>query len=180
MTGGKAHGIDREYQVGCRDILTVRNPGSTPWQGDGIDVPFDFSGTEWTIDVALRDPSGALIVAECRRTTGAVEQGDVLLFACKVEELRRSLEIPVAGIFMTKTAHQIGAVRVGDDKGIDLAVLDEGSAPPGFNITFLRYDVEREKQLRDIVMHVPSVSYSVTGFPVTLTHKKVSGDSESR
>jgi len=177
---GKAHGTNRQYQVTCRDALTFREPALSPWHGDGIDVSFDLPDTRWTFDVALREPSGALVVVECRRTIGAVKQEDVAAFAYKVESLRKSLGIPVAGIFITKKAHQIGAVRVGQFNGIDLAVLEEGSAPPGFNITFLQYDAERETKCRDIIMHAPPGSYSLTGMPVTLVHGKTSGESDKR
>ena len=157
-----------------------RNPALAPWQAEGIDVSFTLSDTQWTFDVVLREPSGALVVAECRRTVDAVKQEDVAAFAYKVEGLRKSMDVPVAGFFITKTAHQIGAVRVGQFNGIELAVLEEGATPPGFNITFLRFDADREKKLRDIIMHETPGSYASTGMPVTLTHGKASGESESR
>jgi hypothetical protein len=72
MTGGKAHGANRQYQVACRDVLTSQDPDLVPWLEDGIDLPFDLPDTGWTFDVALRDPSGALVVAEYRRTIDAV------------------------------------------------------------------------------------------------------------
>jgi hypothetical protein len=150
------------------------------WEPDGIDISFKLADTEWTFDVVLRELSGALLIAECRRTAGAVKQEDVAAFAYKVEALRGAVTVPVAGVFITKTAHQLGAVRVGQFNGIDLAILEEGSRPSGFNITFLRYDADRHKKLRDIVMHIPSVCYALTGMPATLTHRKVSGESESR
>ena len=180
MTGGKAHGANRQYQLECRDVLTFRNPQLTPWADDAIDVPFQLPDTLWTIDVALRDPAGALVVAECRRRVDAVKQGDVAEFAYKVELLRKTLANPVAGVFIAKKAHQIGAIKVSQFNGIEVAILDEGSTPPGFNITFLRYDSEREKRCRDVIMHVPSGSYGVTGFPATLIHRKGSGETESR
>jgi hypothetical protein len=180
MTGGKAHGANRQYQVACRDVLTFRNPQLVPWLADGIDVPFNLPDTCWTFDVALRDPSGALVVAECRRTVSAVKQEDIAAFAYKVELLRRTLDIPVAGMFMAKKSLQIGAIKVGRFKGIKLVILEEGVGPPGFSIIFLRYDAEREKQCRDIIIHVPPLSYGLTDMPTTLTHRKPSGESESR
>jgi hypothetical protein len=48
MRGGKAHGRDRQYQVECRNVLMFRNPWLKPWEGDGIDVPFDLPDTRWT------------------------------------------------------------------------------------------------------------------------------------
>ncbi len=180
MSAGKAHGQNRQYQISCRDVLIFRDPTLVPWWADGIDVSFKLSDTEWTLDVALKAPSGDLVVAECRRTTGAVKQEDVAAFAYKVEALRKVLGIPVAGIFMTKSSHQLGAVRVGQFNGITLAVLAEDAAPPGFDITFLRYDVDREAKLRDIVSHIPTVRCTLTAHPVTLTYVRASGESESR
>jgi len=178
MAGGQAHGLNRQYQVQCRDVLTFRSPELTPWASDGVDVPFDLPDTRWTFDVALCDPAGALVVAECRRTVGAVKQEDVAAFAYKVESVRKALDIPVAGIFIAKREHQIGAIKVGHFNGIQIAILEDGSAPPGFNITFLRYDAERERRCRDLAMHVPPGSLSFTGYLVTLVHGKASGESD--
>ena len=113
-----------------------------------------------------------LLVAECRRTTASVKQEDVAGFAYKVERLRDAVGVDVAGIFITKTGHQVGAVRVGQFKGIDLAVLAEEATPPNFNITFLRCDPKREKTLRDIVMKVAPASLSFTGQLATLVIRK--------
>jgi hypothetical protein len=176
MTGGKAHGLNWQYQVECRDVLTFRNPELTAWADQGIDVPFELPDTCWTIDVALRDRAGSLVVAECRRTIGAVKQEDLAAFAYKVEVLRKALDIPVAGVFIAKTDHQIGAVKVAQFNGIQVAILKDGVTPPGFNITFLRYD----KRCRDIGMHVPPGSYTLTGFPVTLVHGKAAGETETK
>jgi len=135
----------------------------TPWAADGIDVPFYLPDTCWTFDVALRDRAGALVVAECRRRVDAVKQRDIAAFAYKVESLRKGLDIPVAGIFIAKREHQIGAIKVGQFNGIQIAILEDGSAPPGFNITFLRYDAERERRCCDLIMHVLSGSFTLTG-----------------
>jgi len=180
MSAGKAYGENREYQVICRDVLIFRDPTLLPWEADGVDIPFKLADTEWTFDVALKSASGDLVVAECRRTTGAVKQEDIAAFEYKVEALRKGRELNVAGVFITKSDHQLGAVRVGQFNGITLAVLSEGSTPPGFNIVFLRYDPERERKLKNYVMHVPPGSFTFTGYPVTLTHRKVSGESESK
>jgi hypothetical protein len=180
MKGGQAHGVYRQYQVECRDVLTFRRQELTPWLADGIDVPFDLPDTCWTFDIALRDPAGSLLLAECRRTVDAVKQNDVAAFAYKVELARKALNIPVAGVFITKREHQIGAVKVSQFNGIQVAIVEPGSVPPGFNISFLRYDEEREKKCRDIIMHVPTGSYALTGNPATLTYNKASGESEIR
>jgi hypothetical protein len=178
MSGGKAHGKNRQYQEACRNVLTFRNPKLTPWEGDGIDVPFELPDTQWTFDIALRDDVGALVVAECRRTTGPTKQEDLAAFAYKVELLRKSLGIAVAGIFITKTRHQIGAIKVGQFSGIDLALLDEGAEPPGFKITFLRYDQKREKSYRDIVLHVRPALIAIAGSDINLIFTKRSGERE--
>lgn len=179
MSAGKAHGENREYQVACRDALMFRDPSLAPCRADGIDISFQLADTEWTFDVALGSASGSLVVAECRRTIGPVKQEDVGAFAYKVEALRKTLDLPVAGVFITKSDHQLGAVRVGQFNGIVLAVLSEGSMPPGFNIVFLRYDPEREAKLKDYVVHVPSGRYTITGYPATLKHGKTTGESEN-
>jgi len=180
MTAGKAHGENREYQEACRDVLIYRDGTLAPWEGDGIDIPFELPDTRWTFDVALRSNSGELVVAECRRTTGSVKQVDVAAFAYKVELLRKTQAIPVAGLFLTKTDHQIGAVRVGQFTGITLAVLPEDAKPPGFSITFYRYDAEREAKLKDMVIHVPAGTLTLTGHAPTLIQGKASGEKEIR
>ena len=176
MTGGKAHGANLRYQLECRDVLTFRDPELTPWANDGVDVQFELPDTTWTIDVALQKPTGGLVVAECRRTVGAVKQEDVAAFAYKVELLRKTQSIPVAGVFFAKRDHQIGAIRVGQFNGIQLAILNEGATPPGFNITFLRYDAERERRWFGILMHTPPGSIELTGFPATLIHGNASDE----
>jgi hypothetical protein len=172
--GGKAHGASRQYQVECRDVLMFRRPELAPWSADGIDVPFDLPDTRWTFDVALRDRVGSLILAECRRTVSSVKQEDIAAFAYKVELARKAFGILVAGVFFARNDHQIGAVKVSQFNGIEVAILDAGSAPPGFSLTFLRYDEEREIKIRDIIMHMAPGSIALTGYPATLIHGKAS------
>jgi hypothetical protein len=86
--------------------------------------------------------------------------------------LRKILGIPVAGVFIAKTGHQLGAIKLGQFHSIQIAVLEQGSVPPGFNITFLRYDEERERRSRDIAMGVAPGSYVMTGFDAGLVHGK--------
>lgn len=145
-----------------------RNPELKPLEADGVDVPLDFPDTRWTFDVALRDNNGSLVLAECRRTVGAVKQEDIAAFAYKIELARKALGAPVAGVFIAKRDHQIGAVKVGQFNGIQVAILEEESTPPAFNITFLRYSEEREKKCRDLVMHVPPGSVALDGHAPTL------------
>jgi hypothetical protein len=179
MSRGKAHGVDRQYQEACRDVLRHWHPELTPWSGDGIDVPFALPDTTWTFDIALKAPDGSAVVAECRRTIGPVTQGDVAEFALKVESLRRT-GISVSAFFFTKTAHQLGAVRVGQHWGVEVALLDEDARPPGLNLTFLAYDAVRDRKLRRIIMHVKPDQYHLTGFGAALTHVKRDGSSETR
>ena len=169
MARGTAHGENLQYQVRCRDVLTFRTPELSPLAGDGIDVPINLLDTRWTFDVALCDGKGSVVLAECRRTVGAVKQEDVAAFAYKIEAARKALNVPVAGIFMEKREHQIGAVKVGQFNGIEIAILEQDSAPPGFNITFLRYSEERESRCRDLVMHVPSGTLTITGYAPTVS-----------
>ena len=176
---GKAHGVYRQYQLECRDILISRGEKLTTWSGDGIDVPFYLPDTRWTFDIALRDPTGSLVIAECRRTVGSVKQEDAAAFAYKVELARKTLNIPVAGVFITKREHQIGAVKVSQHWGIEAAIIEPGSVPPRFNITFLRHDAGREKKCRDIFMHVPFGSFGMTGSSATFTVGRDSGGRES-
>jgi len=159
--GGNAHGINRRYQLECRDVIMYRHPGLTPWSSDGIDVAFDLADTRWTFDVALRGPSGDLLLAECRRTRGAVKQEALAAFAYKVEMARKTLCIPVAGVFFAKREHQVGAVKVGEFHGIQIAILEQGSVPPGFNLTFLRYDKQRAAKCYELIKHIPPGSVAL-------------------
>jgi hypothetical protein len=163
VPGGKAHGENRQYQVECRDVLVFRDQSLVPYTGDGIDVPFKVGSTEWSFDVALRARDGGLVLVECRRIASSVKQSAIASFAYAVERVREGEGLAVAGVVMTKTGLQIGAVALGYDAGIQLAVLGEGCSPPSFNITFLRYDPVREKKLHDYVMHVESGHLRVTG-----------------
>ncbi|SEP38442.1 hypothetical protein [Nitrosovibrio sp. Nv6] len=180
MSSGKAHGINRAYQVTCRDVLTHRQPELTSWCDDGIDIPFRLPDTTWTFDVALTAPNGSVVVAECRRTIGPVKQEDIAGFALKVESLRRALARPVSAFFFTKSAHQLGAVRVGRFYGVEVAILAEDAHPPGFNMIFLAYDPARDKALRHFIMHCTPGEFKVTGTDACLTYTKRDGTSESR
>lgn len=114
-----AHGKNRDYQVTCCDMLMHRDASLAPRESDETDIQFALPDTTWSVDVALRrTPSGELVVAACRRTASSVKQEDVAAFAYKVELLRKSLAVDVAGIFLTKTGHQLGAVKVGQFNSI--------------------------------------------------------------
>jgi hypothetical protein len=54
-------------RIAQRSSKTLANRGRSLIPGLGsIDVPFDLPDTRWTFDIALRDPSGSLLLAECR------------------------------------------------------------------------------------------------------------------
>jgi hypothetical protein len=72
----------------------------------------------------------ALVVAECRRTNDAVKQNHVAAFADGVERPRKYLDIPVSGFFITKTNHQVGAIKLGQLEGIRIVVKREGDLGP--------------------------------------------------
>ncbi len=169
MVGGKAHGLNRQYQVQCRDLLRHRHADLKPYAGDGVDVPFEVGGTTWSFDVALEGAGGDLIVAECRRRKEAVKQGDVAEFAYKVELLRKHLDRLVAGVFFAKTRLQLGAVKVGDFEGISMAVVGEDAQPPGFAISFHRYDVDRERRCIELAVHIPSGRLGLTELAPTVS-----------
>jgi hypothetical protein len=162
-TRGKAHGENRAYQIHCRDLLQNKYPGFWPYSGDGIDVGFTAGGTTWTIDVALRNSEGALLVAECRRRKAPTKQDDIAAFAYKVELLRKHFSTDVAGAFLCKSSPQLGAVKTSQDAGIIVAQLLEGNISEGFSVAFHRYEAEREKRLRDFVFKVSPGDYTVTG-----------------
>jgi hypothetical protein len=179
MTRGKAHGNDRAYQVHCRDVLQYKNLGFSPYSGDGIDVAFAVGGTTWTIDVALRSSTGAFLVAECRRRKEPPKQEAIAAFAYKVELLRREFGVPVSGAFLSKSSPQLGLVKVSQFEGITVAELLEGNISEGFSIGFHRYDVERERRVRDFILKVAPGKYALIGGNVRFTVARNDGTTSS-
>jgi hypothetical protein len=161
MTLGKAHGENRAYQIHCRDVLRHKYPEFWPYAGDGIDVAFAVGGTTWTMDVALKNSTGVLLVAECRRREEATKQEAIAAFAHKVELLRREFGVPVLGAFLCKSSPQLGAVKHSQFEGITVAELLEGNIPEGFSVSFHRYDIERERRIRDFILKVETGKYSL-------------------
>ena len=178
MTQGKAHGQDRAYQIHCRDVLQYKSPGFSPYSGDGIDVAFTAGGTTWTIDVALRSSTGSLLVAECRRRKEPPKQEALAAFAYKVELLRKEFGVPILGAFLSESSPQLGAVKVNQFEGITIAQLLKGNISEGFSMAFHRYDVERDRRLRDFILKVAPVKYTLTGGNVTFTHSKKGASSD--
>jgi hypothetical protein len=157
MASGKAYGEDREYQILCRDILkSVESSGRlTPYSDDGIDIKFEgLGGTDITFDIALSDPEGNIVVAECRRRDEPVKQEALLAFARKVELLRKQTERPVAGIFFAKSKYQIGAIKHASWSGIKVAILDQSHPIKNFILSYQRYDVRREKRIQESLAHL--------------------------
>ena len=149
MPGGKAYGVNRAYQVLCRDILIARSDGSLkPYMGDGIDVPIRLGNTERTFDVALADPGGRIVVADCKRTTGPVKTVDLDAFAYRVELLRKQVGVEVAGVYFAKTAFQSGAVKAGADAHVQVATCAEQQMLNSFALVFHRYDPQLERRFR--------------------------------
>lgn len=170
MPGGKAHGVDRDYQVSCRDILISRAAPLqvAPEDGDGVDVGFRLESVVRTFDVALTDDHNKLVVAECRRTVAPVKIVDIDAFAQRVELLRKATGREVAGVFFAKTAFQEGAVKAAQDSGIAAATCAQDQPPSSFSILFHRYDPERERRFRhgeayaqDSVAVVPTLDVKV-------------------
>lgn len=142
MPGGSAHGVDRDYQVLCRDILIQRALPAVlvPLSGDGIDVPVRLGSAERVFDVALSDGGDKIVVAECKRTMRAQKLTALDAFAHRVCLLRRQTGHEVAAVFFTKTAFQAGVVKAAQDEGIDVAVCRQGQPISSFSLLFNRYD----------------------------------------
>lgn len=153
MPSGKAYGNDREYQLLCRDILMREYQDLALFEGDGIDVPFEVGGTVWTLDIALRDQEGNLIVAECRRWKDVIKQEALAALAYKVEQVRKHLDLAVAAVFFTRSTFQVGALKVAEFEDMTTIVCDQGQEPEHFRVRYLRYDPEREKRVERMVYH---------------------------
>lgn len=170
MTGGKAFGVNRDYQVECRNLLMRRDTALKPYGTEGIDVRFRAGGTTWTFDVVLTSPNDCLVVAECRRWATPVKQEAVAGFAKKVDLVRDARRVPVAGVFFVKTAYQVGALRLGDYLGIQLAAVSEED---GFShLYFYRWDHTKNRRIRDAVIFLPFLGPTSRVFPPTVTVKR--------
>lgn len=151
MPSGRAHGIDRDYQILARDILTrmAQLALLEPYSGDGIDVPIKLGSAIRTFDVALKDHNNQLVVAECKRTRAPIKLTDLDAFAHRVELLRRETNGAVAGVYFAKTAYQLGAIKAAPDSGIRVALCAQDQPPTVFGLMFERYDPDRERRIRD-------------------------------
>jgi hypothetical protein len=156
MSSGKAYGKDRDYQVLCRDVLKrISADPLEPYDGDGIDVTiYDVGGTKITFDVALRGPTGDLVVAECRRRKEVVKQEAMFAFARKVELLRQHTGRRVAGVFFAKRQFQVGAVRHGNWTGFQLAIIAQDQDIKGFSLAYQKYDASRSKRLQEAIVNL--------------------------
>jgi hypothetical protein len=150
MTAGKATGKDRDYQIFCRDLFLTEymSRGFQPYEDEGIDVPFDVGGTPRTMDIALVDRDGNILVAECRRRVAKIKIMDIDAFAHRVELIRRQTSRKVAGVFFTKKQFQLGAVKSAAWEGIDVVVCNESQTLQNFVLTYQLYDANRDKRLQ--------------------------------
>ena len=164
MAKGKAYGEDRAYQKLCHDIIRrlQLQDDLVPYEGDGIDVPFRICGTVVSFDVALQNPQGNLVVLECRRWKYPIKQEALFAFCAKVECLRKDLEVEVAGIFVTRSRYQLGAVKVATQMGISAAVCDQDQSQQEFVILYKHYDPQREAVMQSAKAHFGG-SISPTG-----------------
>ena len=151
---GKAHGIDRDYQVLCRNIIQQleQQEGLIPYDGDGIDVSIMIAGTVWTIDVALKDMINKVVFAECKRWKDAIKKGAIAEFAYKVEKFREESGLLVEGIYFTKTGYQKGAVEAALFPGIQVAVVAESQSLNPLIVHYRQYDAEREKVIKQMLI----------------------------
>jgi len=162
MAKGKAYGKPLEYQRLCRDVirqLQIQN-NLVPYSGDGVDVPFQICGTDVSFDIALKDSQGRLTVAECRKRKEPTKQEALFTFLAKVEHLRKELGTEVAGIFITKSRYQIGAVKLATEMDIDVVICDQNHTPQNFIISYKRYDSKREAVIQDIKAQLTANSQS--------------------
>src|SRR3990172_2701646 len=155
MTSGKAQREDREYQVLARNILqTLAGGGLFPYSDDGIDVPFEMGGTTWTLDVALKDSIGAIVVVECKRWQEPIKQEHIAGFAYKVELLRKETGKRVAGMFFTSAKYQIGAVKAAAGAGVEVAICNQDQSLQQFTLSFQKYDPTRAKRLQKALAYL--------------------------
>jgi hypothetical protein len=120
-----------------------------PYSGDGIDVRIALGSAPRTFDVALKDPAGRIVVAECRRRRGKVKLADLDAFAHRVRLLGEETGMPVAGVYFAKSAYQLGAVKAGGDAKIQVAVCAQDQPPRAFALSFEHYDAELNRRTRD-------------------------------
>lgn len=150
MTSGCAQGVDRKYQELARDILVRMSDSSLePYLGDGIDVRIPIGSAPRTFDVALKDPAGRIVVAECRRWRGKVKLADLDAFENRVRRLGEETGLPVAGVYFAKSAFQLGAVKAGGDANIQVAVCAQDQPARAFALAFEHYDHQRRRRTRE-------------------------------
>lgn len=153
MAKGKAYGLDRDYQMLCRDLLQVsRNErGLEPYAGDGIDVPIKTGAATWTFDVALRSTDGGIVVAECKRWKDPVDQTYIAAFSQTVEALRKAIGVPVAGLFFTKKSYRSGATQAAYDLGVEIATCNQDQSIVNYTLVYQVYDPDRDARIRNIL-----------------------------
>jgi hypothetical protein len=63
--------------------------------------------------------------------------------------LRRKHSAEVAGFFFTTSDYQLGALKTAFEPGITLVVFGPDQVAHGLVYSYLRYDPERERKVRD-------------------------------
>jgi hypothetical protein len=155
MAKGKA----LDYQAECRDLLVreAGGPGLLPYKGDGLDVSIQLGVPKFRFDVALCDPVGRLVVAECKRwrKQDRVEQGDVASFAYIVERLRAVSRVEVAAFYFTTSDYQLGALKTALEPGVTVTMFQAAQTRRGgLSYSFLQYDVAREARVKHAFAHI--------------------------
>lgn len=161
MGKGQAEGENRAYQLMCKEVLISYYQSHrlvvSPYYEDGIDIPFSVANTDVSIDIALTDSSGNLILAECKRWAVAVPQDQVFSFAHRVELMRREYKVNVAAFMFSTNGFQSGALKTGGAKvhqDIGLVLCGQDQIPPNIHLTFLRWDATRLTRIQDHIHHL--------------------------
>jgi len=171
MGAGKAKGKNTDYQIQCRDVLVYLNSELRPYEGDGVDVPFDVGGSARTMDVALIDGERRITVAECKRRMDPTKLIDIDAFARRVDLIRERFGGDVDGVFFTKTRFQIGGVRAASWAGIDVIVFNEGQPFEKFSMSYQLYDTERCSRLQRAVQHCTGTVTPTATLQLEITRK---------
>jgi hypothetical protein len=170
MASGKSYGKDRERQQLCAEIIKeLRSQENlTPYSGDGIDISISMCGTIVSLDVALKNPDGGLLVVECRRWKKPIQQEALFAFLAKLECLRNTLKVDVEGVFVTRRGYQLGALKMATKMGIGLAICEQDQSSKEFTVAFKRY-LQGKQVLTNAHLHIsgelkPSGSLSLIVF----------------
>jgi hypothetical protein len=101
------------------------------------------------------EPTGGIIVAECKRWTDSIDQGTLASFATTLDLLRQSQAKAIAGVFFAKQAYQRGALKLADYLGLELACLRDDGIPSPLRLH--RWDSAKVRRVEDLVLFVASI-----------------------